>query len=135
MRFYPTGFGKTRPRLFAESEKVAALKDVAALEAFIAGRASQGGGGSRHAARKKSSKGKFVARAQVRPVRPRRHFESGGVSASIMESEPSWLGFYYFLHSSKTLSTCEFLLIVVCACSVRVLLWVGGLWVVRLHQF
>ena len=64
MRFYPTGFGKTRPRLFDESEKVAALKDVAALEAFIAGRASQGGGGSRHAARKKSSKGKFVARAR-----------------------------------------------------------------------
>ena len=63
MRFYPTGFGKTRPRLFEESEIVAALKDVAALENFIAGRASQGGGGSRHAARKKSSKGKFVARA------------------------------------------------------------------------
>ena len=63
MRFYPTGFGKTRPRLFEESEIVAALKDVAALENFIAGRASQGGGGSRHAARKKSSQGKFVARA------------------------------------------------------------------------
>ena len=49
MRFYLTGFGKMRPRRFDESEIVAALKDAAALEAFIAGRASQGGGGSRHA--------------------------------------------------------------------------------------